>query len=161
MVDVFECSDFQKIKKLLYLKIETGGVNMTRYIRLALIGILILVPAGAMAQRADTLGALIYELNLSQEQIDQILTFLNQFAQKQANLPTTGEEALQRQEAVRQVIAGTPFNPGKAQEVSRQISEIAAKRYVNRLELSNQIFHVLNPQQQQKYAKIVEQSLEE
>ena len=134
---------------------------MTRYLKLALIGILILTPVGAMAQRADTLGALIPELNLSQAQIDQVLGFLNQFAQKQANLPTTGEEALQRREAVRQVITGTPFNPGKAQEVSRQISEIAAKRIMNRLELSNQIFHVLTPQQQQHYAKMVQQSLEE
>jgi Spy/CpxP family protein refolding chaperone len=134
---------------------------MTRYLKLALITILILTPVGAMAQRADTLGALIYELNLNKEQIDQVLGFLNQFAQKQANLPTTGEEALQRRQAVSQVIAGTPFNPEKAQEVSRQISEIAAKRIANRLELSNQIFHVLTPQQQQHYAKMVQRSLEE
>lgn len=134
---------------------------MTRYLRLALIGILILAPAGVMAQRADTLGALIYELNLSQDQIDQVLKFLDQFAQKQANLPTTGEEALQRREAVGQVITGIPFNPGKAQEVSRQISEIEAKRIMNRLELSNKIFHVLTPQQQQHYVKMVQQSLEE
>jgi Spy/CpxP family protein refolding chaperone len=120
-----------------------------------------LAPAGAMAQRADTLGALIYELNLNQDQVDQILGFFNQYAQKQASLPTTGEAALQRAEAVRQVISGTPFDPGKAREVSRQISEIEAKRIANRLELSNRIFHVLTPQQQQKYAKIVERSLEE
>ena len=134
---------------------------MTRYLKLALITILILTPIGAMAQRADTLGALIYELNLNKEQIDQVLGFLNQFAQKQSNLLTTGEAALQRREAVAQVITGIPFNPGEAQEVSRQISEIEAKRIANRLELSNQIFHVLTPQQQQHYVKIVQQSLEE
>ena len=134
---------------------------MTRYIKLALIGILILAPVGAMAQEADTLGSLIYELNLSQEQINQVLGFLDQFAQKQAQLPTTGEEALQRREAVGQVIAGTPFNSAKAQEVSRMISETAAKRIANRLELSNRIYHVLTPQQQKHYTKIVQRSLEE
>ena len=131
---------------------------MKRIVKLALIGILILAPAGAMAQ--DTLGALIFELNLTQNQIDQVRWFFNQFAQKQANLPTAVDEALQHRQAIREVITGTPFNPGKAQEVSGQISAVAAQRMANRLELRNQIFHVLNTQQQEQYMKMVQQSLE-
>ena len=131
---------------------------MKRIIKLALIGILILAPAGAMAQ--DTLGSLILELNLSQDQINQVRWFFNQFAQKQANLPTAVDVALQHRQAIREVVTGAPFNQYKAQEVSRQISDIAAKRMVNRLELRNQIFHVLTPQQQQQYMQMVQQSLE-
>ncbi|MEJ2169930.1 MAG: hypothetical protein P8X90_30880 [Desulfobacterales bacterium] len=131
---------------------------MKRCIKWILIGILILVPAGAMAQ--DTIGDLILELNLSQDQINQVRWFFNQFAQKQANLPKAVDAALQHREAIRGVITGSPFNQSQAQQVSRQISDIAAQRMVNRLELRNQIFHVLTSQQQEQYIKIVQQSLE-
>lgn len=129
-----------------------------RCIRLVLIGILVLAPVGAKAQ--DSLGALIFELNLNQGQIDQIRWFFNQFAQKQGSLPTAVDVALQHREAIREVITRAPFNPAQAQQVSQQISSIAAQRMVNRLELRNQIFQVLTPQQQQQYIQIVQQSLE-
>jgi protein CpxP len=131
---------------------------MKRRIGLALLAILILAPAGANAQ--DTLGALIFELNLNQGQIDQVRWFFNQFAQKQANLPTAVDVALQNRANIRQVITTAPFNQAQAQQVSQQISLIAAQRMVNRLELRNQIFQVLTPQQQQQYMQIVQQSLE-
>ena len=131
---------------------------MKRIVKLALIGILILAPAGAMAQ--ETLDALILELNLSRNQIDQVRWFYHQFDRKQGSLPNAVDVALQHREAMREVITGAPFNLRKAQEVSRQISETAAQRMVNRLELRNQIFHVLTPQQQQQYMKWVQQSLE-
>lgn len=44
--------------------------------------------------------------------------------------------------------------------MSQQVSAIASQRMVNRLELRNQIFQVLTPQQQQQYMQIVQQSLE-
>jgi Spy/CpxP family protein refolding chaperone len=131
---------------------------MRRYIGLALIGMLILAPVGVKAQ--DTLGSLIFELNLDQGQIDQIRWFFNQFAQKQANLPTAVDVALQHRAQIREVITSAPFNPVEAQQVSQQISAIAAQRMVNRLELRNQIFQVLNPQQRQQYIQMVQQSLE-
>jgi len=58
------------------------------------------------------------------------------------------------------VITSASFNPSKAQQVSKQIAAIAAERMVNRLQLRNQIYHVLTPQQQQHYMKMVQQSLE-
>jgi len=131
---------------------------MIRCIGLVLIGIFILAPAGAKAQ--DSLGALIFELNLNQGQIDQVRWFFHQFAQKQANLPTAVDVALQNRVSIRQVVTTAPFNQAQAQQVSQQISSIAAQRMVNRLELRNQIFQVLTPQQQQQYMQIVQQSLE-
>lgn len=131
---------------------------MIRYIGLALISILILSPVGAKAQ--DTLGALIFELNLNQGQIDQVRWFFHQFAQKQSNLPTAVDVALQNRSSIRQVITSAPFNQAQAQQVSQQISAIGSQRMVNRLELRNQIFQVLTPQQQQQYIQIVQQSLE-
>jgi len=58
------------------------------------------------------------------------------------------------------VITTAPFNQDKAQQMSQQVSAIASQRMVNRLELRNQIFQVLTPQQQQQYMQIVQQSLE-
>ena len=81
-------------------------------------------------------------------------------AQKQGTLPTAVDVALQNRWSIRQVITTAPFNPAQAQEVAQQISSIAAQRRVNRLELRNQIFQVLTPQQQQQYMQIVQQSLE-
>jgi Spy/CpxP family protein refolding chaperone len=131
---------------------------MMRCIGLALIGILILAPTGAKAQ--DTLGALIFELNLNQGQIDQIRWFFHQFAQKQGNLPTAVDVALQNRASIRQVVTTAPFDQAQAQQVSQQISSIVAQRMVNRLELRNQIFQALTPQQQQQYIQIVQQNLE-
>jgi len=131
---------------------------MTRYLRLALIGILILAPAGVMAQ--DTLGDLIFELNLSQDQIQQVRWFFNQFTQKQGSLPTAVDVALKHRAEIREVVTGAQFNPNKAQQVSQQIAAIAAERMVNRLQLRNQIFNVLTPQQQQQYIRMVKKNLE-
>ena len=134
---------------------------MTRYIRLArlvLIGFLILAPAGVMAQ--DTIGELIFDLNLSQDQIEQVRWFFKQFVQRQSNLPTAVDVALDHRTEMREVITGASFNPSEAQRVSKQIAAIAAERMVNRLQLRNQVYHVLTAQQQQHYIKIVQKSLE-
>jgi len=131
---------------------------MMRCIGLVLIGILILAPAGVKAQ--DTLGALIFELNLNQGQIDQIRWFFHQFAQKQSTLPTAVDVALQHRQTLREVITTTPFNWFQAQQVSQQVSTVAAQRMINRLQLRNQIFQVLTPQQQQQYIQIVQKNLE-
>jgi Spy/CpxP family protein refolding chaperone len=58
-------------------------------------------------------------------------------------------------------ISSTPLNPVEAQQVSQQISEIAAQRMVNRPELHNQIFQVLDLEQRQQYMQMVRQSLED
>jgi protein CpxP len=134
---------------------------MTRYtrcLRLVLIGILIIAPAAAMAQ--DTIGDLIFELNLSQDQIEQVRWFFKQFVERQSNLPTAVDVALDHRSEMREVITSASFNPSKAQQVSKKIAAIAAERMVNRLQLRNQVYHVLTPQQQQHYMKIVQKSLE-
>jgi hypothetical protein len=97
---------------------------MNRYLGLALIAVLIFSPVGAKAQ--DTLGALIFELNLNQGQIDQIRWFFHQFTQKQASLPTAVDVALQNRASIRQMITTAPFNQAQAQQVSQQVSSIAA-----------------------------------
>jgi Spy/CpxP family protein refolding chaperone len=70
------------------------------------------------------------------------------------------EVALQHRQTLREVITTTPFSWFQAQQVSQQVSTVAAQRMINRLQLRNQIFQVLTPQQQQQYIQIVQKNLE-
>jgi Spy/CpxP family protein refolding chaperone len=137
--------------------IEKGEAAMIRYIGIALIGLLIFAPAGAQAQ--DSLDALISKLNLEQTQIDKIRLLFDEFTKKQDKLPTAVDEAMKHRKTIRQVITKAPFNRDEAQQVSQEVASIVAQRMVNRLELRNQIFHVLSSKQQQQYIQYVEQNL--
>jgi len=123
---------------------------------LTLVAVLVFLPVHGKAQSLDDL---ILQLNLNQGQIDQIRRYFDSFARKQGNIPTAADVALQNRATLRQVITTAPFNQGQAQQVAQQISAVAAQRMVNRLELRNQIFQVLTPQQQEQYIQIVQESL--
>jgi protein CpxP len=127
-----------------------------------LVGVLTLVAALACLPvhgKAQSLDDLILQLNLSQGQIDQIRWYFDSFARTQSNIPTVADVALQNRMTLRQVITTAPFNQAQAQQVAQQISAAAAQRMVNRLQLRNQIFQVLTPQQQEQYMQIVQDSL--
>ena len=66
---------------------------------------------------------------------------------------------IKQRTALREVIAITPFDRPKAQQIAQHVSSVVAQRMVNRLELRNQIFHVLTPQQQEKYVTMVQEAL--
>ena len=123
---------------------------------LTLIAVLVYLPVHGKAQSLDDL---IFQLNLNQGQIDQIRWYFDSFARKQANIPTAADVALQNRMALRQVMTTAPFNQAQAQQLAQQISAVAAQRMVNRLELRNQVFQVLTPQQQEQYMQMVQESL--
>jgi protein CpxP len=130
---------------------------MIRFVSiLTLVAVMVCLPVPG---RAQSLDELILQLNLNQGQIDQIRWYFQSFARKQGNIPTAADVALQNRATLRQVITTAPFNQAQAQQVARQISAVAAQRMVNRLELRNQIFQVLTPQQQQQYMQMVQESL--
>jgi len=123
---------------------------------LTLVAVLVCLPVQGKAQSLDDL---IFQLNLSRGQIDQIRWYFESFARQQANIPSAADVALQNRASLRQVVTTAPFNQAQAQQVAQQISAVAAQRMVNRLELRNQIFQVLTPQQQEQYMQIVQESL--
>ena len=123
---------------------------------LTLVAVLALLPVHGKAQSLDDL---IFQLNLSRGQIDQIRWYFESFARQQANIPTAADAALQNRAALRQVITTAPFNQAQAQQVAQQVSAVAAQRMVNRLQLRNQVFLVLTPQQQEQYMQMVQESL--
>ena len=123
---------------------------------LTLVAVLVCLPVPGKTQSLDDL---IFQLNLTQGQIDQIRWYFDSFARAQGNIPTAADVALQNRATLRQVITTAPFNQAQAQQVAQQISGVAAQRMVNRLQLRNQIFQVLTPQQQEQYMQMVQESL--
>jgi len=132
---------------------------MTRIVAvLVFVSLLICVPMSAKAQ--DPVEAMISELGLSQAQVGQIRNLFEAFARKQEALPTAGDVLIQNREALRGVVTVAPFDRMKAQQVAQKITSTVEQRMVNRLELRNQIFQVLTPQQQEKYVKMVQEALD-
>jgi Spy/CpxP family protein refolding chaperone len=132
---------------------------MTRFVAvLVFISLLICVPMHAKAQ--DPVEGMIAELGLSPVQVGQIRNLFEAFAKKQEALPTAGDALLQNREAIRGVVTAAPFDLMKAQQVVQKVTSTVEQRMVNRLELRNQIFHVLTPQQQEKYIKMVQEALD-
>ena len=123
---------------------------------LTVVAVLACLPVQGEAQSLDDL---MFQLNLNQGQIDQIRWYFESFSRKQANIPPAADVALQNRATLRQVITTAPFNQAQAQQVAQQISGVAAQRMVNRLQLRNQIFQVLTPQQQEQYMQMVQESL--
>jgi Spy/CpxP family protein refolding chaperone len=126
---------------------------------LGIVALLVCVPVSTNAQMQDPIVSMIVELGLNQQQIEQIRQLFESFGKKQDALPTVGDVLLKNRETLRGVITGTPFDPAKAQQVAQQVSSVVAQRMVNRLELRNQIFHVLTSTQQEKYVKMVQEAL--
>jgi Spy/CpxP family protein refolding chaperone len=132
---------------------------MTRIVAvLVFVSLVVCVPMNAKAQ--DPVGAMTTELGLSQGQVDQIKALFEAFAKKQEALPTAGDVLVQNRESLRGVVTTAPFDRAKAQQVAQKVTSTVEQRMVNRLELRNQIFQVLTPQQQEKYVKMVQEALD-
>jgi Spy/CpxP family protein refolding chaperone len=132
-----------------------------KFVATAAVTIAVLLAGHARVQAQDPIVSMMVELGLNQHQIEQVQQLSQSFERKQGSLPDVGDVLLKQRAALREVIGGTPFDRTKAQQVAQQVSSVVAQRMVNRLELRNQIFHVLTPQQQEKYVKMVQESLVE
>ena len=126
---------------------------------LGIVALLVCVPVSTNAQMQDPIVSMIVELGLNQQQIEQIRQLFESFGKKQDALPAVGDVLLKNRASLREVITGAPFDGAKAQQVAQQVSSVVAQRMVNRLELRNQIFHVLTSTQQEKYVKMVQEAL--
>jgi Spy/CpxP family protein refolding chaperone len=137
---------------------EKGGEPiMIRFTALVIVAMLLAVPASVRAQ--DPIAKMIQELGLNQNQIAQIKQLIEAFAKNQDSLPTVGDVLMQNREGLRDVITVSPFDQAMAQQIAHQVASVVAQRMMNRLELRNQIFQVLTPQQQEKYVKTVQEAL--
>jgi Spy/CpxP family protein refolding chaperone len=111
------------------------------------------------AVSAETMDDIIQELGLNEFQIMQIRMLFEGFARKQAGMQSPGNIAMNNRAQLKEVITGTPFDEQKAREVGQQVGALFAQKMVDRLQLRNQIFHVLTPDQQEKYIRMVQEAV--
>lgn len=116
----------------------------------------------AMAQ--DPVEALTQNLifdDLNQTQIDQIRQLFQIFTSRQQNVPTVLKVLAQNREGLSEVIASVPFDRTKAQQIAQKAASAVEQQVLDVIELKNQIFHVLTPEQQRKYIQVAEGTLTE
>ena len=109
-------------------------------------------PVEAMTQN------LIFD-DLNETQIDQIRQLFQIFASRQQDVPTVLEILAQNREGLGEVIASIPFNRTKAQQIAQKAASAVEQQVLDVIELRNQIFHVLTPEQKRKYIQVTEGSL--
>lgn len=140
---------------------------MTRFAaRIALIGVLLCLPLGALAQEEksapevqDPVNSMLSQLGLTPEQDAKIDKLVATFKEKQKALPGPGDVLLKDREQVKQLISVAPFDRVKADQITKAASEAVHQRMLLRMELRNQIFQVLTPQQREQFMKKVMQAM--
>ena len=134
--------------------------------RLALIGVLFCLPLCALAQdeksapeAQDPVDSVLSQLGLTPEQDAKIDKLVAAFKEKQKALPGPGDVLLKDREQVKQLISVVPFDRVKADQLTKAASEAVHQRMLHRMELRNQIFQVLTPQQREQFMKKVMQAM--
>lgn len=119
--------------------------------------------AGAVpdASAQNSVEAIVKELDLSPFQVMQVRMLLEGFARKEQGAPGPVDVIRRNRELVRDVVTSAPFNRQKAQEVAQQVASVLAQRIVDRLEVRNQVFQVLTPEQQKLYITMVQEAAAE
>ena len=124
-----------------------------------LVAVLAVLVWSAPDVSAETMDDIIQQLGLNEFQVMQIRMLFEGFARKQAGAPTPENVAMKNRALLKEVITGTPFNEQKAREVAQQVGALFAQKVVDRLQLRNHIFHVLTPEQQEKYIALVQEAV--
>ena len=134
--------------------------------RMALIGVLFCLPLCALAQEEksapeaqDPVDSVLSQLGLTPEQDAKIDKLIAAFKEKQKALPGPGDVLLKDREQVKQLISVAPFDRVKADQLTKAASEAVHQRMLHRMELRNQIFQVLTPQQREQFMKKVMQAM--
>ncbi len=124
------------------------------------VSLLVWTPMNAKAQ--DAVEALSQNLifnDLNEAQIDQVRQLFQIFASKQENVSTVWDVLAQQRQGLSEVIASVPFNRAKAQEIAHKATSVVEQEVVDFIELRNEIFRVLTPDQQGKYIRILQGNL--
>jgi Spy/CpxP family protein refolding chaperone len=121
----------------------------------------VLVGGGHAVSAQDPMDNLVKELGLSPFQVMNIRMLLEGFARKEQGATAPQDILLRNRAVVRDVITGTPFDRQKAEGLAQQVASVLAQRIVDRLEVRNQIFQVLTPEQQKLYITMAQEALDD
>jgi len=131
--------------------------------RCAVIGALFCLPLGVLAQSgqaaSDPVDTVLQQLGLTPEQDAKIDKLVAAFKEKQQALPSPGDVLVKDREQLKQLVTVAPFDRVKADALTKQAASAMQVRMLNRMELRNQIFQVLTPQQREQYMKKVMEAM--
>ena len=131
--------------------------------RCAVIGVLFCLPLCVLAQSgqaaSDPVDTVLQQLGLTPEQDAKIDKLVAAFKEKQQALPSPGDVLVKDREQLKQLVTVAPFDRVKADALTKQAASAMQVRMLNRMELRNQIFQVLTPQQREQYMKKVMEAM--
>jgi len=129
----------------------------------AVIGVLFCLPLCVLAQSgqaaSDPVDTVLQQLGLTPEQDAKIDKLVAAFKEKQQALPSPGDVLVKDREQLKQLVTVAPFDRVKADALTKQAASAMQVRMLNRMELRNQIFQVLTPQQREQYMKKVMEAM--
>jgi Spy/CpxP family protein refolding chaperone len=129
----------------------------------AVIGVLFCLPLCVLAQSgqaaSDPIDTVLQQLGLTPEQDAKIDKLVAAFKEKQQALPSPGDVLVKDREQLKQLVTVAPFDRVKADALTKQAASAMQVRMLNRMELRNQIFQVLTPQQREQYMKKVMEAM--
>ena len=136
---------------------------MRSAVRCAVIGVLFCLPLCVLAQSgqaaSDPVDTVLQQLGLTPEQDAKIDKLVAAFKEKQQALPSPGDVLVKDREQLKQLVTVAPFDRVKADALTKQAASAMQVRMLNRMELRNQIFQVLTPQQREQYMKKVMEAM--
>ena len=131
--------------------------------RCAVIGALFCLPLCVLAQSgqaaSDPVDTVLQQLGLTPEQDAKIDKLVAAFKEKQQALPSPGDVLVKDRAQLKQLVTVAPFDRVKADALTKQAASAMQVRMLNRMELRNQIFQVLTPQQREQYMKKVMEAM--
>ena len=121
----------------------------------------VLVSAIPSSSKAQDVGieVMAQKLKLDQSQITMIVELTKAYKQKQAAISSLGDVLLENQTNLKQVLTTSPFNRARAQQIVDKITAMVGQTIMNRLEVRNQVYQVLSPEQQDQYVIMVKEAL--
>ena len=129
----------------------------------AVIGVLFCLPLCVLAQSgqaaSDPIDTVLQQLGLTPEQDAKIDKLVAAFKEKQQALPSPGDVLVKDRAQLKQLVTVAPFDRVKADALTKQAASAMQVRMLNRMELRNQIFQVLTPQQREQYMKKVMEAM--
>jgi Spy/CpxP family protein refolding chaperone len=124
------------------------------------VGATVFAPAYAQSGD-DPIAALAQELNLTQAQKQQMRNTFFQFLQKQDQVPTPGQVAMENRAMLKDLITNPTFDQQKAQAFVGKVTAVMQQATLNRLQLRHDLYHQLDPQQQKQYLEIIQRRVAE
>jgi len=132
-------------------------------IRCAVVGALFCLPLVALAQEAqgehaeqgaqDPSEGVLQQLGLTPDQKAKVEKIVAANKEKQKAIPSPGDVLVKDRALAQQLLTIAPFDKVKAEALTKQASVSFQQRLLNRMELRNQIYQVLTPQQREQYLK--------